>query len=98
VSLKKFQKYTSGASTLCQLVEDIFKNCDDEETCFFVRLARRLWFRRNEVVHCGSFTHPNSIVQQTLMLHVEFFKANTQATVLHEKEIIPSWVAPHLGA
>jgi hypothetical protein len=40
VSLKKFQKYTSGASTFCQLVEDMFKICDEEEICFFVGLAR----------------------------------------------------------
>jgi hypothetical protein len=54
----------------------MFRQCDEEELRLFVRIARRVWFRRNEVVHGGSFTHPTILVQQATNVVLEFSAAN----------------------
>jgi hypothetical protein len=42
----------------------MFQICEEEELCRFIGIARRIWFRRNEVVHDGPFMHPKILLQQ----------------------------------
>lgn len=79
-------------------MENMIKICDDEEICVFIGLARRLWFRRNEVVHGGVFTHPNALVQQTLKFKVEYSKAIAQPIGPSWPAVIQRWIAPIQGA
>jgi hypothetical protein len=58
------------------VVENIFKICEMEEIKIFVGVARRLWLRRNEVIHGGAFTHPIVLVQQAVLAVEEFHSAN----------------------
>jgi ribonuclease HI len=69
-----------------QVVEEIFLQCDLEETKQFVGIARRLWLRRNEVVHGGRMMHPNDLVSQTKTAMVEF----AEATDREAKTIAPA--------
>ena len=43
----------------------------------FVGMVRRLWLRRNDVLHGEHFVHPNVLVQQTNMAIEEFSRANS---------------------
>jgi hypothetical protein len=67
-------------------VEGIFKICDEDEIKLFVGLARKIWFRRNEVLHGGSFTHPNVLVQRAMSSVAEFLHANTLEEHGHKEE------------
>jgi hypothetical protein len=57
------KKSSSSGNNFLQVVDDIFLQCDPEEIKQFVGIARRLWMRRNEVVHGGRMTHPNGLVR-----------------------------------
>jgi hypothetical protein len=77
VSSRRMQKKCSMAFEIFfQLVADIFAHDDQEEIKLFGGISQRLWLRRNEVVHGGSMTHPNSIVQRTLAAIQDFSQAN----------------------
>jgi transcription elongation factor Elf1 len=51
----KFQKSSFRGPKLIHVVEGMFNLCDGEEMRTFVRVVRRIWLRRNEVVHEGIF-------------------------------------------
>jgi hypothetical protein len=83
-SLKKFQKSSLGGPTFGGVVvEELFKMCDEEELRLFVGIAKRIWFRRNEVVHGGPFTHPNVLVQQARQPLIDFSEANFREEETH---------------
>jgi hypothetical protein len=63
-SQRKFQKSAFDGPSFEQVVEEIFKRCDEEEIRLFVGIARRVWLQRNDVVHGGPFLHPTVFVQQ----------------------------------
>jgi hypothetical protein len=62
-SLKKFQKGSSQGPTFGQVAEEMFKTCDIEELNPFAGIVLKVWFRRNEVVHGGSFLHLIVLIQ-----------------------------------
>jgi hypothetical protein len=55
--------------------------CDEDEFCLFVEVARQVWFRRNETVHGGPFTHPTVLVQQAGKALADFSVANNRDVV-----------------
>jgi ribonuclease HI len=55
--------------------ECVFLFYDPEEIKQFVGIARRLWMRRNEVVHGGHMMHPNDLVRRMKTAMVEFVEA-----------------------
>jgi hypothetical protein len=61
----KLQKSCFIGPDFIQVVQGVFKKCNQDELVQFVGLARRIWLRRNEVVHGGVFSHPRTILQQT---------------------------------
>jgi hypothetical protein len=75
-SLKKFQKSSSWGPTFRQAVIEVIQGCDDEAISLFVGIARRIWFRRNEVIHGGLFSHPNVLVQRAREDVEDFAAAN----------------------
>jgi hypothetical protein len=75
-SIKKFQKSSLDGPKFHGVVEEMFRMCDGDELRLFVSIARRVWFRRNEVVHGGLFTHPIVLVQQAKNAVLEFSAAN----------------------
>ena len=74
-SIKKFHKSSPNGPTFRGVVEEMFRMCDEDELRLFVSLPRRVWFRRNEVVHGGPFTHPTVLVQQATHAILEFSAA-----------------------
>jgi hypothetical protein len=75
-SIKKFQKSSLDGPTFRGVVEEMFRMCDGDELHLFVSIARRVWLRRNEVIHGGLFTHPTVLVQQAKNAVLEFSTAN----------------------
>ena len=49
---------------------------DDEANRLFAGIARRIWFRRNEVIHGGLFSHPNVLVHRAREAAADFAAAN----------------------
>ena len=70
-----------------------------EEIQQFVGLARLIWFRRNEVVHEGMFTHPSVIMQTTRRAIADFQSANEKQTAHSTSHGVQAirWEAPHIG-
>jgi hypothetical protein len=75
-SIKKFHKSSVDGPTFCGVVEEMVRLCDEDELRLFVSIARRIWFRRNEVVHGGPFTHPTVLVHQAMEAVSDFSAAN----------------------
>jgi hypothetical protein len=51
VRVCKFQKSSFRGPKFIHVVEGMFNLCDEEEMRTFVGVVRRIWLRRNEVVH-----------------------------------------------
>ena len=75
----------------------MFDRCDQADFNLFVGIGRRIWLRRNEVIHGGNFLRPNLIIQQ----------ANQMGELVHmfmakQRDLAPSmgvattigWIAP----
>ncbi|GLT69541.1 hypothetical protein SLA2020_416850 [Shorea laevis] len=60
----------------------MLSKCDTEEFELFVGIARRIWFRRNFVVHGGEFIHPNSFLQGAIESDAEFRRQIVQTRAL----------------
>jgi ribonuclease HI len=72
VGPKKLQKSSGSGLEFLQVVEDVFTKCSLEDIDQFAGIARRIWLRRNRVVHEGTFSHPNSLVQQARQASEDF--------------------------
>jgi hypothetical protein len=46
-----------------QVMDGMLRKCGKEDLLIFVGIARRLWMRRNEVLHGGNFWQPGPLVQ-----------------------------------
>jgi hypothetical protein len=83
-SLKKFQKSSSIGPTFRHVAEEVFKTCDEMEISSFVGIARRIWFRRNEVIHGGCFLHPTVLLQQVTESMKDFVEARNKSSTAND--------------
>ena len=74
--------------------------CDPQEFQLFVGIARRIWLRRNSLIHEGIFAHPNEIIHSANTALSDFHQGQELFTT-GESQVIPSlsctWTAPPLG-
>lgn len=98
---RKLQKMSStGATSFLRLVEEVFAYCDLEEIKQFAGIARRLWLRRNDVVHGKTLDHPTLIVQRTITAVADFSKANDMGAGTQDMHALGNpakWEAPCVG-
>lgn len=96
----KFQKSSFEGPDFLQVVEAMFSKCDRLEFFQFVGIARRIWLRRNEVIHGGPFLHPSRIVQQATQA-MEVFQALRSGSKITpppaDHPTINPWMAPPNG-
>jgi hypothetical protein len=59
---RRFQKCALPGPEFLQVVEGIMERGGREALIPFSCLARKLWFRRNSVVHGGAFNHPTGLI------------------------------------
>jgi hypothetical protein len=100
VGPKSFQKkHTLGFTKFSQLVEDMLDHGEQGDISMFVGIARRLWYRRNDVVFNGSMMHPLTMVQHSRAAMEEYAQANefrAIATVIPQT-LVSNWCAPDTG-
>jgi hypothetical protein len=75
-SIIRFHKSSLNGPSFRIVVEEMMRSCEENEFQLFVEIARQVWFRRNEVVHGGPFTHPTALVQQAREVLANFSVAN----------------------
>jgi ribonuclease HI len=95
----KFQKCSFQGPKFLQVVEGVFRKCSQEEIQKFVGVARRIWLRRNEVVHGGCFTHLTMIIQATTRAIADFNTAHgkNDEQVVDALQSTVRWAAPMTG-
>jgi ribonuclease HI len=80
----KLQKSTSSGGNFIQILSGIKSRCAIEEVELFAIIARRIWHRRNEVVHGGDFRHPMQMVREAITTLKEFQRANQPGGTQHD--------------
>jgi hypothetical protein len=76
--LRKFQKGASMEDNFSHLLFTTLTRCDPEEVDLWAIIARKIWFRRNKVVHGGEFTDPTIVIQEATRLLHDFNRSNTR--------------------
>lgn len=96
---KKPQKSVFLGPHFIQVVEGVFGKCSPDEVREFVGLARRIWMRRNEVVHGGLFTHPSVLLKLNNSALTEFQTANVLNAQVPSASVQQQihWEAPLTG-
>lgn len=96
----KFQKSNFTGPRFLQVVECMFRKCDNEEMTLFAGLARCIWLRRNDVLHRGIFSHPQVILSQATQALDDFKKAQVDRDddmQNREYQWLSYWMAPSSG-
>ena len=96
----KFQKSVFSGPDFLQVAEGMLGKCDTMEFQLFVGISRRLWLRRNEAVHGGSFQYPDGLVKRALLAVEEFRMAQgAQSGELTSggNGAYHKWMAPSTG-
>ncbi|XP_059446901.1 uncharacterized protein LOC132178490 [Corylus avellana] len=94
-----FQKGSLHDPDILRVVEGFLNNYGKEALTVFVDTARRIWFRRNEVIHRGVFSHPNAIVGENKKAVEEYCQANAtvQGKRVYESSMPLRWIVPPPG-
>jgi hypothetical protein len=82
------------------LLEDLSLRCTRSEVELFVITTRRLWLRRNDVVHGGCLTHPTQLLTEAMKALDDFQKVNSKQNVEEgplQTQSIASWKPPPLN-
>ena len=61
-----FQKACFKGTDFFNLAENVYLRGEKEVFRVFIAISRKLWFRRNNFIHEGSFSHPNEVVCEVL--------------------------------
>ena len=75
----------------------MISRCVKEEVELFVVIARRIWYRKNEVVHGGALTHPNQIVREAVAALEDFQRVSRnsgQQDRASENRTVENWKPP----
>jgi hypothetical protein len=75
-SLVKFQKSHFPRPVFLQVVDGLFLKYTTEEMALIMGLARRIWLRRNDVLHGGVFAHPRVLIQRAIQTMEDFKEAH----------------------
>lgn len=77
---RKLQKAAFRGREFIRIFEEMAANSDIKELEIFSVIARRIWLRRNLVVHEDSFLHPNQVVRESVTSLEEYWNANDRVT------------------
>jgi ribonuclease HI len=69
------QKCSNTGTTFSALMEYMFNNCSIAEVELNAEIARRIWFRRNAVLHDGEFMHPKLVLKISIDSIMAYRKA-----------------------
>jgi hypothetical protein len=60
----KLQKCGTGERDFLQIFKEVSMRCEKNEVELFAVVARKIWLRRNGIVHGESFTHPTQLLKE----------------------------------
>jgi hypothetical protein len=60
---RRLQKLDATESNFTNLFEKLIKRCDKEDLELFAVTARKIWLRRNSVIHGEFFSHPTQLLR-----------------------------------
>ena len=78
---KNLQKSSMVFSTFLEVVETMMARCNKEEMRMFAVVAKKIWARRNVVIHKDCFQHPNQLVREAQEMLVLFSSQGSEGTV-----------------
>jgi hypothetical protein len=85
---RRLQKLDGAGRCFSELFDDICRRCDISEVELFAVTARRIWLRRNSVIHGEQFSHPTRLLddaQTSLMIFKESTIETTRGRRQQEK-------------
>ena len=101
VRSRLFQKTVVEDPNFFKVAEIFLQKGSEEDKLLFVRLARKLWFRRNNFVFNGLFHHPNELLKEVKNSMEDFHRSNEMGpeTVDNaiEGQMPDRWIAPAMG-
>jgi hypothetical protein len=80
---REVQKWSNSGNSV-EILEFLFARFDPEEVELFAEIARRLWFRRNDVVHGGNFSYTNEVIGTAIALMTRYRSAQIRVHVERE--------------
>jgi ribonuclease HI len=97
-SLRRLQKKSCSAfKNFQQMAESIFQEGTKEEFEIFCVTARKIWLRRNEWIHEGAFTHPNTLALGAQQIQKEFLRVNQKENGEPQQGMENKWQNPPVG-
>jgi hypothetical protein len=60
----KLQKAGGESGDFVDIFRAVWERCDRDEMELFAVTARRIWLRRNGVIHGMPFTHPTQLMRE----------------------------------
>jgi ribonuclease HI len=75
---RKVQKSSGEGSTFIEVLENMIERGTIEDLEFHAVIARKIWFRRNTVVHGGEFSHPNVLLQEAVSSFTDYKNINAK--------------------
>jgi ribonuclease HI len=80
----RLQKSKVHGGSFIHLFEDIWRRCNKYELELFVITARRIWLRRNTIVHGGEMTHPLQVTREATTSLDDYQRANAHMSTEDE--------------
>jgi hypothetical protein len=96
----KLQKCQKGWGDFQQIFLEVAKRCDQTEVELFAVIARKIWLRRNQVVHGGSFSHPNQVLREAMSILEEFRLSNANCNMPQPSSpptLVEKWRPPPMN-
>jgi hypothetical protein len=94
------QKSSYGGREFPQIFEDMLRRLTNEDLEMFAVVTRKIWLRRNELVHGGVFAHPTQVWKEAEEALQEFQRINKpsgQSSNDQQTTKAETWKAPLMG-
>lgn len=78
---RKFQKLTCADENLLVLIKCLMSNLDEEDIILVASVCRGIWFRKNEFIFEGVFTHHAQVVSKAKQVLEEFNHASLASSL-----------------
>jgi ribonuclease HI len=96
----RIQKCSFTGPDFLEVMEGLLNKCTGEELEIFSCIVRRIWLRRNEVLHGGGFAHPSTLVQKAMQDVEDHRRAQEREDIkrnVRDNQPVLGWKAPEIG-
>jgi hypothetical protein len=73
--VKKKKKVVTAQNSFVEVREYLVERCNSKELAMLAEIARRIWFRRNTVVHGGVLLHPKEVIRSATSFIINYREA-----------------------